>query len=245
MFGTKKFPHTLQRDQMDCGPTCLKMVADYYGKSVSLPYLREQAHIDRQGVSLLGISDAAEQIGFRTIAVKTDYSTLAEEAPFPCIVHWNQNHFVVVHNIKKDKVYVADPAESLLVYTKEEFMHCWIGAQERTAEGIVLILEPSPDFYQDDFLGEAPDKTSLTFLFKYLKPYHKLIIQVFLGLITGSILSLLLPLLTQALVDTGVNKQDLSVIYVILIAQLMLFVGKTAIDIIRSWILLHISSRVN
>ncbi|MGB0524395.1 MAG: peptidase domain-containing ABC transporter [Flammeovirgaceae bacterium] len=245
MFFQKKFPHFQQRDQMDCGPTCLKMIAKSYGKSVSLPYLRKEAHIDRQGVSLLGISDAAEKIGFRTMAVRADYDTLAEEAPFPCIVHWNQAHFVVVYAIKKDKVYVADPGNALITYSKEEFCKCWTGTGTGKAEGITLLLEPGPDFYADEFMGEAPDKTKLTFLFKYLTPYKKLVFQVFLGLVTGSVLALLLPLLTQALVDSGVNKQNLTIIYVILIAQLMLFVGKTSIDIIRSWILLHMSSRIN
>lgn len=245
MLFKKKFPHFQQRDQMDCGPTCVKMIAQYYGKSVSLPYLREQAHIDRQGVSLLGISDAAEDIGFRTMAIKTDYDTLAEESPFPCIVHWNQNHFVVVADIKKDRVTVADPGNEIITYTKEEFCKCWMGEKEGNDDGIALLFEPSPDFYSDEFMGEAPNKTSFSFLFRYLTPYKKLILQVLLGLFTGSLLSLMLPLLTQALVDAGVNKQDISIVYVILIAQLMLFVGRTAIDIIRSWILLHISSRVN
>lgn len=245
MFLTKKFPHYQQRDQMDCGPTCLKMIAEHYGKQVSLPYLRKEAHIDRQGVSLLGISDAAEKIGFRTMAVKAEYKDLMEEEPFPCIVHWNQNHFVVVYKIKKNKVYVADPGNALIEYTKEEFCKCWTGDASGNSDGIALLLEPSPDFYADEFMGEAPDKTNFTFLFKYLTPYKKMIVQVLLGLVTGSLLALLLPILTQALVDTGINKQDLSIIYVILIAQVMLFVGKTAIEVIRSWILLHISSRVN
>ncbi|MFT6960521.1 MAG: ATP-binding cassette subfamily B protein [Flammeovirgaceae bacterium] len=240
----KKFTHYTQLDQMDCGPTCLKMVAKHYGKELSIQYLREEAHIDRQGVSLLGIADAAEKVGFRTMAVKTNFETLVEEAPFPCIAHWNQQHFVVVYRIETDKVYVADPANALLVYTKEEFCKSWIG-KGQDDEGILLLLETTPEFHAEEFMGELPEKTSFRFLFQYLTPYKKLIFQVFLGLLAGSVLALVLPFLTQALVDFGINKQDIGFVYTVLVAQVALFFGKTAIEVIRSWILLHISARVN
>jgi ATP-binding cassette subfamily B protein len=243
----KKFIHYTQLDQMDCGPTCLKMVAKHYNKELSIQYLREEAHIDRQGVSLLGIADAAEKVGFRTMAVKIDFETLEEEAPLPCIAHWNQQHFVVVYRIEKDKVYVADPANALLVYTKEEFCKSWLSSSssEQDDEGILLLLETTPEFHAEEFMGELPEKTSFTFLFQYLTPYKKLIFQVFLGLIAGSALALVFPFLTQALVDFGINKQDIGFVYTVLVAQVALFFGKTAIEVIRSWILLHISARVN
>ena len=240
----KKFPHYQQLDQMDCGPTCLKMIAKHYGKSLSIQYLREEAHIDRQGVSLLGISDAAEKVGFRTMAVKASYDLVYEEQPFPCVAHWNQEHFVVIHKMTKDKVYVADPANSLLTYTKEEFCKSWIG-HAKDDEGILLLLEPTPDFYSDEFMGEAPEKGNFQFLFKYLTPYKKLILQVFLGLFAGSVLSLILPFLTQSLVDYGIHRQDIGFVYAVLLGQIMLFTGRTAINVIRSWILLHISARIN
>lgn len=246
MFTKKKFPHYQQFDAMDCGPTCIKMVAQYYGKSLDLAYLREACHIDRQGVSLFGISDAAEKVGFRTMGVQVSLEDLKKEVPLPCIVHWNQEHFVVLYAIEKGKYHVADPVNARIVYTEEEFAKSWIsyyGPQEE--EGILLMLEPSPDFHSEEFEGEAAQKASWGFLFKYITPYRQLMIQVLLSLIVGSVLMLLLPFLTQALVDSGVNKQNISFVYAILTAQLMLFVGSTAVQITRGWILLHVSSRVN
>jgi ATP-binding cassette subfamily B protein len=242
----KKFPHYQQFDEMDCGPTCVKMVAEHYGKRVALPYLREQCHIDRQGVSLLGMADAAEKIGLRTMAVQTSFETLAEEAPYPCIAHWQQRHFVVVYGRKKGKVLVADPATGLLAYSDEEFKKGWISGMAQGEEaGILLLLEPSPDFHEDGFMGEAPQKTSFRFLLRYLTPYRQLVVQVLLSLLVGSVLMLFLPFLTQALVDSGINRQNLGFVYAVLLAQLMLFLGRVSVDVLRGWILLHISARVN
>ncbi|MDR1203174.1 MAG: peptidase domain-containing ABC transporter, partial [Tannerellaceae bacterium] len=122
----KSFPHYTQLDAMDCGPTSLRMIAKYYGRSYSLQSLREKAFITREGVSMLGISDAAESIGFRTNGVKISLAQLKKEAPLPCILHWNQNHFVVLYKIKKDRFYIADPASKRIVFTEEEFKRCWI-----------------------------------------------------------------------------------------------------------------------
>ena len=218
-----KFPHFLQRDQMDCGPTCVKMIAQHYGKEMSLPYLREQAHIDRQGVSLLGIKDAAEAIGFEATGIRANFEGLVQKENMPCVVHWNQNHFVVVHAVKNGKVYVADPAQSLITYTEEEFCNSWLADKD---EGIAMLLRPRDNFFDAEFMGELPDNASFSFLFKYIKPYQKLMIQVFLGLLTGSFLALVLPFLTQALVDKGINQNDISFIYLVLTAQLMLFCWK-------------------
>lgn len=104
------FPHYLQLDAFDCGPTCLRMIAKYYGRTYSVQYLREQAFISREGVSMLGISDAAELIGFRTMGVRITLEQLRTEVPMPCILHWNQQHFVVCYKIKNGKYYIADPA---------------------------------------------------------------------------------------------------------------------------------------
>lgn len=125
-FDVKKFPFHLQLDQMDCGPTCLLMIAKHHGRNFSLPELRSKSYITREGVSMLGISDAAEAIGFRTLSVKLPFDVLAKDSPLPCIVHWNQNHFAVVYRAQKNKLYVADPAVGLLTYSKVEFLKCWI-----------------------------------------------------------------------------------------------------------------------
>jgi len=198
---SKKFTHYHQHDAMDCGPTCLRMVAKHHGKSFSIQSLRENSHLSREGVSLYGISKAAESIGFRTIAVKASFEQLLQEAPLPAIVHWNQNHFVVVYDIKqkhgKTIVRLADPAAELVDYTREEFLSCWISDKSEGKDvGVALLLEPTPDFYAQD--DEKLDKTRLAFLFSYLRPYRKLLVQLFVGLLVGSLLQLIFPFLRKA-----------------------------------------------
>lgn len=244
-----KFPHYKQLDSMDCGPTCLRMIAKFYGKSYSLQYLRTRSYITRAGVSMLGISEAAENIGFRTKGYRLTWEELRDEVPFPCIVHWKQRHFVVVYDIKKkrgkDTVYVADPAMSLLQYSKEEFLKCWLATtREKERIGHALLLEPTPEFYQLD--EEDPTK-KLTFryLLGYLRPYQKYIIQLGLAMLTGSMISMIFPFLTQAIVDYGINNSDLNFILMVLVAQVMLSVGTMANDMIRSWIMLHVTTRIS
>ncbi|WP_222537931.1 peptidase domain-containing ABC transporter [Pedobacter polysacchareus] len=243
----KKFPFYKQPDAKDCGPTCLRMIAKYYKKSIPLQHLRTLSETTREGSGLLGLSNAAENLGFRTLGVKIDFDTLVAEAPLPCIVHWNKNHYVVVYKIDKaGKVYISDPSYGLITYPKEEFIKHWIGenANDKTEEGIALILETSPSFYKNEF-EEEEKKTSFSFLFRYLIKYKSLVIQLAFGLLAGSLLSLIFPFLTQSIVDVGIQNQDINFIYLILLAQVMLFMGKIGIDIIRSWILLHLSTRIN
>ena len=231
---------------MDCGPTCLQMVAKHYGRYYSLHELRRKAFITREGVSLLGISDAAEAIGFRTVGVKIPFDKLEDEVPLPCIVHWYQQHFVVVYKIQRDKVFVADPAAGLLTYTKEEFNKGWRSTKGNgQEEGVSLILEPLPAFYEHEPEEQRSKRKSLLYLFGYLKGNRKLIIQLILGLLTGSLIQLTLPFLTQSIVDVGINTQNVQFIYLVLAGQMMLFVSRTAVDFIRRWILLHLSTRIN
>ncbi len=246
-----RFPHYMQYDSMDCGPTCLRMIAKYYGKHYNLETLRKKCSLSRDGVSMLGISTAAESVGFRTFGVHIGFSKLCQ-VPMPCIVHWNQNHFVVVYDIKLKKnssekkgvVCVADPAIGLVKYTVQEFIEGWISTKKRGEnEGVALLLEPTPDFYSGN--DETFDKTKLSFVIKYLKPYKKLIVQLFLGMFLGTILQLIFPFLSQSIVDYGVGNSDLSFVVVILVAQLTLYMAQTAVEFIRSWILLHISTRIN
>ena len=193
MFRVGRFPFFKQLDQMDCGPTCLRMVAKYYGKSYPADYLREKSNITREGVSLGGIADAAETIGFRTLAVSVDFETLTAEVPLPCIAHWRQKHFVVVHKISKGKVYVADPAHNLLEYSVEDFLEGWIGKGAGTnSEGYLLLLETTPRFYETE--EEAQEAKGFSFLFRYFRPYSKYLAQLFLGLFVGSILQLIFPI---------------------------------------------------
>ncbi|MFA8298534.1 MAG: peptidase domain-containing ABC transporter [Hyphomicrobiales bacterium] len=244
----KKFTYYKQLDQKDCGPTCLRMIAKYYGKTYTLPTLREKCYINREGVSLLGISEAAESIGFRTLGARISLKQLVEEDIYPTILHWNQNHFVVLYDVKKKKgqyiFYVADPGFGLIKYTIEEFKRFWVGKTENeNPKGIALILEPTPAFYQEK--DESIDRKNFSFLLKYLKPHKRFFLQLILGMATGSLLQLILPFLTQAVVDVGITTGDLDFITLILIAQLVLFISTTSVEFIRGWLLLHISTRIN
>ncbi|MDE5710174.1 MAG: peptidase domain-containing ABC transporter [Bacteroides sp.] len=243
----KPFPHYLQHDTMDCGPTCLRMVAAFYGKRYSLEWLREKSFITREGVSMLGISEAAEKLGFRSICVQVTYETL-QEAPLPCIVHWNQQHFVVVYKLDSRHVWVADPGAGKLKYTREEFCRCWLSSKKEGEEtGVALLIETTPDFYAREDEGETDHAGSkgFSFLYSYLRPYKQLVGQLLLGLLLGSMIQLMLPFLTQSIVDFGINNQNPGFIYLVLIAQLMLTVSSSAVEFIRGWILLHLGTRIN
>ena len=241
----KRFPHYQQHDQMDCGPTCLRMIAAFYGKHYSLERLREKSFITRLGVSMLGISEAAEKIGFRTMGVQISFQQLLEDAPLPCIVHWNQQHFVVVYRMSKGQVWVADPGAGKVKYAQEEFCNCWqSNKKEGKATGIALLLEPTSDFYAVEE-EDTIDYQGLGFLFSYLRPYKQLLGQLLLGLLLGSLIQLLLPFLTQSIVDFGISNQNLNYVYLVLLAQLMLTFSSSTVNFIRGWILLHLGTRIN
>jgi ATP-binding cassette, subfamily B, bacterial len=305
------FPHYQQLDQMDCGPTCLRMVSKHYGRHYTAQTLREKAQISREGVSMLGIAEAAEVIGLKTVGVKVTLEKLVEEAPLPCILHWGQNHFVVLHavgcrqsavgknflagiwggrqsggrnhllpldledkqehliqesisnrlpfsskekgleggsprgEVKESSVFhIADPASGLITYTTEEFSKKWLSTQaEGAKEGVALLLEPTSRFYEEE--GEKVNGLQFSQLLGYLWQYKKLVVQLALGMLVGSGLSLIFPFLTQSVVDVGIGTQNLSFIYLVLIAQMVLLCGTASVDFLRSWILLHISTRLN
>ena len=243
---TKVFTHYKQPDQMDCGPTCLRMIAKHYGRTISLEKLRKLSETTREGSSLKNIANTAEKIGFRTLGVKINFKKLQKEAPLPAIVFWQQRHFVVVYKIKANTVYVADPAHGLLKYNKDEFIKEWIGAQANThtEEGIALMLEPTPKLKHTE-VDDIEARKGFSFLYQYLFRYKKFIVQLAIGLLAGSLLQLIFPFLTQSVVDIGIQNQDIHFVYLILIAQLFLFFGKTGIELIRAWILLHLSTRIN
>lgn len=243
----KNFPHYKQPDAKDCGPTCLKIISKFYGTNVDIQQIRKFSETTREGSNFLGLSNAAEKIGFKTLGVKINFKNLIEEVPLPCIIHWNKYHFVVIYKISKNIVYISDPAYGLLEYTKQEFIKNWIGenSKEDTEEGIALLLEPSIEFNKDELVDEDITKRGFSFIFKYLFRYKTLVIQLIIGLFVGSLLTFILPFLTQSIVDVGIQNQDINFIYLILIAQIMLFIGRVSVDIIRGWILLHLSTRIN
>lgn len=242
----KKFPNYIQPGAKDCGPTCLQIISKYYGRQIPLQAIRDFSETTRDGSSVLGISTAAEKIGFEVLNVKINFTILSEEIPLPCILYWNKNHFVVVYEVSKNKVKISDPAFGLINYSHKEFIKNWIGnnANVHTQEGIAILLETTPDFFENKF--EISDKKmNFSFLLKYLFIYKSLILQLILGLLAGSILSLILPFLFQSIIDVGLQNRDINFIYLVLIAQIMLFAGNTGIEITRSWILLHLSTRVS
>lgn len=245
----KPFPHYQQLDSMDCGPSCLRMVAKYYGRSYSLQNLRERSFITRQGVSMLGISDAAESIGFRTQGVRISLEQLIEDVPLPCILHWNQNHFVVLYDIKKRKsgatFKISDPGKGKYDMDLSGIQKCWISTRKDGKDsGTALVLTPTPDFYEriDD---QEQQKRNLSFYLRYLFPYRSQLFQLVAGMLLGSVFSLILPFLTQAMVDQGIGNRNLNFITLILIAQLVLSVTQMGVGFIQSWISLHMNTRIS
>ncbi len=254
----KFFPFYKQHDSMDCGPTCIRMVAKHYGKTANMEMLRQQTQISREGVSLLGIAEAAEKIGFNAKGVTLTYKELTTDAKLPAILHWEQNHFVVLYKAKarfllrrNDKLQIADPGKGIITYTKEEFCKHWISTKdEATGEGlgVALLMEPTPAFYQQTESDEgqkSESKLGWGRLFGYLKQHKKYILQVFMAMGIASLLQLIFPFLTQSIVDTGINTNNLPFIYLVLIAQLILFFSRMVVEFIRSRLLLFISTHIN
>lgn len=246
----KGFPIVFQHDAMQCGIACLQMVCKFYGKEYSLDFLSRICSAARDGVSLLGMSQAATTLGMHTVGGRLELTDL-RDAHLPCILHWRQNHFVVLYKIGKRwngewKYYVADPGKGKLVYNSKEMKASWISTRTGGEEkGIALFLQPTPAFYEKNANGESGQKRSFGFLLGYIKQYRRYFGQIALGLFLGSILQLIFPFLTQAIVDVGISHRNLSFIYLILLAQLMLAVSRASVDFIRRWILLHISMRIN
>lgn len=243
----KKFPFYPQFDKMDCGPACLQMLSKFFGKEYSLDYLREQCYLTKDGVSLLGISQAAQQIGMEALSVKLSVSTLIDNQFTPIILHWNQNHFVVLYQIKKTwrgkyLFKIADPRFGLITLEQAIFEENWI--ENKDSKGIALILNPTDDFYSKQ--EEKKKRTiGLSTLYNYFKPYKLDILQLFIGLLGGSLITLIFPFLTQLLIDKGVAFKSLNIIFLVLLGQLFLFLGASFIEIIRNWVLLHIATRTN
>lgn len=241
-----RFTHYRQLDTMDCGPTCLRMVAKYYGREYTLEHLRRLSFINREGTSLLGLNRAATSIGFKAMNVSMSFDQLDEEAPLPCILFWSDEHFVVLppqnyeSSNKRAKILVADPAHGMMKLDKETFRQYWLGDKQ---EGIALLLKPTAAFYEQQ---PAPEKKDgFSFLFSYLKPFKSRLLWLLLCMLLGSICSLFFPFLTQWLVDRGIGQKDLHFVYLVLLSQLLLFAGSTAIEFIRGWLLLHINTKIN
>lgn len=235
---------------MDCGPTCLRMVAKYYGRTISLEHLRNKSEYGKEGVSMLGLAVAAESIGLKTIGAKLNFEQLINDAPLPAIIHWQQYHFVVLTPASdKTNLVIADPAKGLIKLSRNEFCKSWLSTNENnTSKGTALLLETTPAFKEsnfDDSANTTKGKIDKAYLYSYIKEHKSFFVQIFLGLLIGSLLQLIFPYLTQSIVDTGINTQDINFVQIVLAAQLMLLFSQTVIEFIRSRILLYISTRVN
>lgn len=237
----KFFP---QYDQMDCGPACLRMVAYFHGKNYTLQTLRRNSFITREGVSISGIREAAEKIGFDSFSAKISLNKLKEKGALPCILHWKQNHFVVLYDVKKktgkNVFKIADPGHGIVKLKEESFVHSWLSSRDK---GVAIFLNPKEEFFVKE--GEKERKITGKLLLEYLLPYKKEVLQLFLGMIIGSLFLLIFPFLTQALIDKGVTPRNLNAIFLILLAQVFLFLGSTIIEVIRNWVSLYIGTRIN
>ena len=249
----RKFPHYTQLNSSDCGPTCLRMIASYYGKEYSAETLRKHSFISREGVSMLGICDAAEYIGMRTLGMKLTFEQLVNEVNFPCILHWNQNHFVVCYGVHHQHrtgnyiLHIADPASQCLTYNEREFKRAWLhGTFDGEPCGIVLLLEPGGEFgMQDDDSVVQTRHRNFRIFSQYYMPYRKMLIQLVAGMIVGVGMQFIFPFLAQAMVDIGIGHQDLGFVTLILLAQVVLFLTQLSVGFIRSWVLLHVNARVD
>jgi ATP-binding cassette subfamily B protein len=242
----KSFRLYKQYDGMQCGIACLQMICKHYGREFSLNELSKYCMTTNEGVSMLGISEAANEIGLHSICGKLTIEQLYQ-APLPCIVHWDQNHFVIVYKIKpkKNRIYVADPGKGLMVYAQREFTEHWTSTKSQDDDkGVAMIIQPTPLFYERQ-TKYIKKKRSFKFLLGYIKQYKQYFGQILLGAAIGSLLQLIFPFLTQAIVDIGIVHKDLNFISLILLAQLMLTVSRTAAEFIRRWLLVHISIRIN
>ena len=235
---------------MECGATCLRMIAKYYGKEYSAETMQRLCLVTREGVSMLSISDAAEYLGFRTVCGRITLEKVVEQRPFPCILHWNQEHFVVLYDVKTRRdgehiFCIADPGKNLLQLDEDTVRNAWISTRTRGEEkGILMALQTTPAFYEKSDEKRRMERP-FHFLWGYMKPYKRYFVQLLLGLALGSVLQLIFPFLTQAIVDKGIEGKNLNLIYLILLGQLMLVASRASVDFIRRWILLHISTRVN
>lgn len=240
---------TFQHDSMQCGIACLHMVCRYFGRDYSLDDLSKLCFATTEGVSMLGIGEAAGALGLRTLSARVSMGELLA-APRPCILHWNQNHFVVLYKVRDGRrFYVADPAKGKVAYDAAEFESHWISTRSGGEDkGVAMFLETTPAFFTHRMAGEGGgrgERRSFRFLLGYVWKYRAYFGQIVLGLVVGSLLQLALPFLTQSIVDVGIKNQDIGFVWLILLGQLTLTVSRTAIDFVRRWLLLHISLRIN
>lgn len=242
---SKSFPFIKQYDSMECGIACLHMVCKFHGKDYSLDYLSDLCNAGVDGVSMLGISEAAKKLGMNTMCGKLHISQLAE-CPMPCVLHWNQNHFVVLYKVKGGKFYIADPGKGLLTYNVDDFGEHWLSTVTgNVANGIALFFEPTQEFYEHKDDPHKEERRSFRFLLRYVNKYRRYFFKIVVTLVLGCAFQLILPFLTQSVVDEGIKTRDIDLVWLILIGELFIVLSRTFTDFIRRRLLMHISMRIN
>ncbi len=239
----KQFPSDRQLDTMDCGPACLKVIAKFYGRYFSLQFLRDKCGISKEGISFLDLSHAAEEIGLRTLSIKVSLNDLSTKVPLPCIIHWSNNHFIVVYKVTKKRVHASDPAKGLVAYSYDEFKKNWYKAGENV--GVLLAIEPQADFRQKNPHEKAIQRRTFQSLIAYFTPYKKSFINLFAVMLIVTVLQAVLPFISKAVIDVGIQTNDIDFINIVLIANIVILVSITFSNAVRDWILLHITARVN
>lgn len=241
-----KFPFIRQHDSMQCGAACLFMICRYYGLRISFDEVDALCVPTKEGMSMLGLKESAQSLGFECSAFKASLAILGQ-LQLPCLLHWNQKHFVVLYGLDKNgkKFKVADPGKGLISYTRNEFEEHWISSEIKGEPcGIVMGLTPTEHFYNRR-TEHANEHKAFRFLFGYMRQYGKVFTLIFLCLLLGSLLQMTMPFLTQAIVDVGIHKKDIGFVWLILFGELMIVTGRTVTDFMRRWMSLRISMRIN
>lgn len=243
-----RFPFIKQHDSMECGVACLTMILQWYGKHTSLSSVAERCPPTTEGVSLSGLAQTARRYGMEAVAARATIDELAQST-LPAIIHWQQNHFTVLYRVssgRRRRFYVSDPAKGRVCYSEAEFEAGWLStASQGMPKGIALFLAPGEGFDAANAGADGGERRSFGFLLSYLRTYRRYFMHIVAGLALGCLLQLILPFMTQAIVDVGIKNGNISLIWLILLGELMIVIGRTATDFIRRWLLLHISMRIN
>ena len=238
------FKFIKQLDSMQCGLACMAMICYHWGQEYSVKFLNKFCTASKDGVSFKGLSDLSDTLGLHCISGKVSIQEL-RECPLPAILHWNQNHFIVLYKIKNNKFYIADPSKGKLVHNETEFSQHFISlTSDNKEKGLAMFFEPTEKFgvIKDDTIN---NERNFKFLSKYIFKHKLYFIQIILGMIFACCMQLLFPFLTQSIVDTGIHTKNIGLIWLILIGELTIVIGRTITDVIRNWLLLHISMRIN
>lgn len=238
----KKFPSILQLNSQDCGLTCIQIINSYYGIRIPMSNaIYESIHTEKQGISVGDLEKAAKLIGYNTMLIQLDYEKMLDNIFFPAIFHWNQNHFIVVYKIAKNKIYVSDPAFGKVTYSKEDFIKGW---KQNHAEGVILLLEPTEKIFEHQ-IPTQNEKSTYSYVIQYLKTHRTQLFLISLTLLLSSCVELIFPFFMQKIIDKGVVVKNLSFIYVVLLAQIAVFLSRVGLEFYRSWLFIHIGSRIS